>query len=234
MPPHSNPHPEYRRREQIPPPISDTSALRIRSLILWISAQLITLTIASRGVPLWARHPAPRESTAAAELIAVQIALAAMVFPFLLPNRSTTIAVVFLALPFGQLVGMLSSISESQILCGWIYLTIWLVGLSCCSQLIGSDPRAKLWAICAASLFALGGVIAWYLHLEAMEGSGGSGNPGVYGPILGAIGEVTAADDQRFKWGEVGIPAIIGFVGLLTRWISTSSHNPPELRAPNP
>jgi hypothetical protein len=161
-------------------------------------------------------------------MIAVQISAAALLFPFLLPNLATAIAVIVIAFPFVQLAGLLSSIPQLQILAGWIYVGLWLIGLFCWSRVVRQNRQAALWAVSIASLFALGGVVCWYLHLEAMEESGGLEAASLYGPVLAAIAVVNEPVFRWSQWSEVGLTVITGVVCLLARAISTSPHNQPD------
>jgi hypothetical protein len=182
--------------------------LRLTPLLTWILIQLAALALGASAIPIWAHHPAPRESLAAQELIAIQIAASAMLFPILLPNFSTTIAITFLAWPFLHLAGMLSLTPEANLLRACLYLSLWIIGLRTCAASLHST-NAILLGICLAESFTLGGAILWYLHLESASASA---SPELFGPLIGAVLQIGKWNPSWIAWTEAALPLLIGGV----------------------
>src|SRR5438309_11262832 len=110
---------------------------------MWIVLQLLALALGASGAPLWAHHPLPRESLAAAVVFSGQIIALALLFPLLLPNRITSLAVAVMALPFIQLGGLLSGTSETSLMAASAYVELWLVGLAFLAAIL-REPVAQV------------------------------------------------------------------------------------------
>ena len=71
-----------------------TRSIHAAPVLLWLIIQLIALGLSAARVPLWANPPAPIESIAAQQMIAVQIAASATLFGWLMPNLVTGVCVI--------------------------------------------------------------------------------------------------------------------------------------------
>jgi hypothetical protein len=144
--------------------------VRLRSVLLWGLLNLILLGLGVSGYPLWSHHPAPKESICCFELICGQVILSGLLFPYLAPTVWTLVANVMLLVPFAELAGIMSNLSQAQMLRGFACVALWLAGLGFWRFLLAA--RGQLIAICLATLFTVGGVVFDYLRWETVANSG--------------------------------------------------------------
>jgi hypothetical protein len=161
--------------------------MRLSAILMWIVLQLLAVALAAGRVPLWAHHPLPRESLATAEVAAVQIISAALLFPLLLPNFSTSCAIVVLTLPFVQLAGILADETEMRLLVVSALVVLWVGGLALLGPALRT-PRAQAVAVALTSAICLGTPLLCYLHNEAT--ADGRALLGVTAPLTWVIAAV--------------------------------------------
>jgi hypothetical protein len=137
-------------------------------------ANLALLGLGVSGFPLWAHHPAPKESICFFELICGQVILSSLIFPKLTPTLCTLFANLSMLIPFAALAGFMSNLSQIQILRGTGCVGLWMAGLAFCRKLLVNDRQVMI-AIALASLFTAGGAILDYLRWEAVAISGATG-----------------------------------------------------------
>jgi hypothetical protein len=183
----------------------------LTAILPWLLIQLAALAAGAFGLPVYAHHPLPREALAVQEMLAVQIGATALLFPLLLPNGPTALAAIVLTWPFIQLAGLLSVTPQANLGMTTLYVSLWMAGLFGCSRLL-RKKEAMLIGVCLTTLFTFGGVIAWYLHLEAMTGGGNIAQSAMFGPLLGALSVVGGIGVQLWPWVEAGLPLIIAIV----------------------
>jgi hypothetical protein len=138
-------------------------------LAVWLLAQLTVLVLAISRVALSANFIRPAEALAMDEMLVVQFAVSAMLFPFLLRDLRCSIALILTAAPMLQLAGTLSESSAGQVLGAWTCVAIWLIALALWRRAIA--PRYRPVGVAVANLLTLGGLLLWYLAREFPAGS---------------------------------------------------------------
>jgi hypothetical protein len=133
-------------------------------LLLWLIPQLLALSLAAARVPLSAHFVAPGEALAIHEMLIVQFAASAMLFPFLLRDLRCCIAMILSSAPMLQLAGLLSQTRSARVTEAWICVAIWLAALAIWRRALA--PRFYPIAIALANLLTVGGLILWYLSSE--------------------------------------------------------------------
>jgi hypothetical protein len=172
--------------------------------------------VALSGVPLWATQPAPRESAALAEMIVVQIAAASLLFPILLENFRTTLAVVLLACLFIHLAGKISGAVENPLLAVCGYVSLWIIGLGCLSTRL-STRALKLSGIWVFSLWTIGGVLLWYLRLESDRTGKIILSAQWFSPIFGALSVSQETKPNWLGWLSASVPLLAAVLDRAAR-----------------
>jgi hypothetical protein len=144
--------------------------MRLGAILIWIVLQLLALALAAGRVPLWAHHPSPRESLATVEVAAFQIISTALLFPLLLPNFSTSCAIVALSLPFVHLAGILADDPEIRLLVVSALVALWIGGLALLGGALRT-PRAQAVGVAIMSSLCLCTPLLSYVHSEATSGA---------------------------------------------------------------
>jgi len=184
----------------------------VMPVLAWILIQLAALGLGASGLPLWAHHPLPRESIAVDEMVAIQIAATAMLFPVFLVNAQTTVVIAALLWPFLHLAGILSGTPEVALLLACTSISVWIAGLGSCKAGLNS-PAATMLGVCLAQTFSIGGVLLWYLFQESR--GGGSAPAELFGPLVGAIRLINQSDRIWMVLGESALPLLIGLGNAL-------------------
>jgi hypothetical protein len=175
------------------------------------------------GVPLWATQPAPRESAALGEMIVVQIAAPSLLFPILLENFRTTLAVALLACLFIHLAGKISGAAENTLLAVCGYVSLWIIGLGRLSARL-STRALKLSGIWVFSLWTLGGVLLWYLRLESDRTGKIILNAQWFSPIFGALSLSQETKPNWLGWLIVSLPLLAAASDKVARKNSDLAH----------
>jgi hypothetical protein len=133
-------------------------------LAVWLAVQLIALALAAFRVPLSAHFIAPGEALAVHEMLVVQFAISAMLFPFLLRDARHLLVMMLTAAPMIQLAAMLAGTPTVRAVGTWTCLGMWLAALTLWRRALA--PRFHPIAIAAANLLTIGGLFVWYFALE--------------------------------------------------------------------
>ena len=199
---------------------------RPSAVVLWAAVQCLPLLAASAGVRIWPHQPDPPESLALAELVAVQIVAAALLFPLVLADGPTLVVNLALTLPLMQLAGLMSAARQSTIFQLTAFTGLWLVGLSGWAQL-GRSDLARSCASAAAMLLTLGSALLWYVRVEAAAQAGTPNpDPARYGPLLAGI-RLTVTPATICGWTFDLIP--LGTCLLRLLWVQRQSRSLPLL-----
>jgi hypothetical protein len=127
--------------------------------------QLVALLLAAAHVPLSARFPQPVETQATAEMAAMQIMAAALLFPALLKDWNQCAFAAISVWPMLRIAGLMGGESDAHIYATAAYVTGWLVTLALWRSILPTEASRML-AVAIASLWALGGPILLYLRAE--------------------------------------------------------------------
>jgi hypothetical protein len=187
------------------PPIE---GIRLRSVLLWGLVNLALLGLGVSGFSLWAHHPAPKESICFFVLICGQVLIASLIFPYLAPTIWTLAVNLLMLIPLAELAGLMSNLSQMQILRSIACVGLWIGGLACWKQLL--SERRQLIVIALASLFCIGGGILDYLRWEAVANSGAPAT------IAGVSFMPKLVHNTQFGeagcWVEAGLPLILAAI----------------------
>ena len=151
------------------PPVSDSTEKPVTApLLVWLIVQLVALALAAARVPLSANFVRPAESLAVVEMLVVQFGASAMMFPFLLRDARSCLALILTAAPMLQLAGVLCEMSTGRVVGAWTCVAIWLAALTLWRAVLPTRHRPL--GVSIASLLTLGGVICWYISSEFATG----------------------------------------------------------------
>jgi|GEM_PF-5179071 len=184
-----------------------SSLSRFIALLPWISLQLLALAAAAFRVPLWARHPAPVEQYALELMSAVQIGAAALFFATLVADRSRVMLAILSALPFSILAAILGMHGPAEGLIHGAFVAGWIIALGLWHSVLRRWEMVWLGGILSA-LWAIGGVVLWYVMDEFGAGSGGKWSFEWMTPMLGAI-----TGGRGPAWWAMG--ACVGIAAIL-------------------
>ncbi len=137
-------------------------------LFFWLLIQLTALALAAARYPFAAGLARPIEQYALEEMLALQIVAAAMLFPFLLRDWRSTLALIVTSAPYLFLTRLLSPTPCTTLAILWTYLTLWLLTLALWRSAL--PPRLHLPAVAVANLLVLGIPTCHYIHAEFSAG----------------------------------------------------------------
>ena len=133
-------------------------------LVLWLTIQLLTLSLAASRIPLSAHYPQPPEFLALQMMAIVQTIALAMLFPVLLRSRTGALAIALTAGPMLHLAGVLAQAPFARVMLVWLNVVLIVVALAVCGS---ESPRGgRMWMVAIANLLTLGSVIFAYLQAE--------------------------------------------------------------------
>jgi hypothetical protein len=185
---------------------------RASAVALWSSIQCAALLSAATGVRLWPHHPDPPESLALPELVAAQMVGASLLFQLVVPDLPSLMVNLALSVPFLQLAGLLSDAPQDVVWAVTAFVGLWVGGLSGWSQLTRGEPK-RAWLICLAGALTVGGVLVWYVRVEAVAQNGGPPPClAAFGPLLVAVGLST---------GAISISAALGWTLVATPLVTS-------------
>jgi hypothetical protein len=156
-----------------------------RYLLIWILAQLISLSVSAAELPLSAHYPRPPEKMAARQMAIVQITMATLLFPAILPDWTATLFAIAAALPMTILAGSLGRDPWLHVFIAEAVVIAWMLVLFGWGQ-IRFSRQSRCFILAFAALFALSGPLLVYLQAEY-----GSASPIPWniGPIQAVITE---------------------------------------------
>lgn len=140
-------------------------------LLLWMSLQLISLSLSAMRVPLYARFPQPVERQATIQLLATQIMASALLFPVLLRDWRSLVLAVAGTWPLVVLANLMGGETTLCAVNAVAYVTLWLATLALWNWILTGDSWRAL-AVTVPSLWAIGGPLLLYFHIEATGTSG--------------------------------------------------------------
>jgi len=186
--------------------------MRARYLLIWLLAQLLSLGVSAAETPLSAHFPRPAEKMAARQMVVVQIAVSALIFPGLLSDFPATLFAVAAAFPMMMLAGLLSGDSWLRLMGAETIVTAWLLTLFKWSQ-IPRTPLFRSLFLAMAAIFTLSGPILVYLQAEYGSATPINWN---FGPIPGALAAVSGI----FPWQTAIALLVLIFAAFAAQMLS--------------
>jgi hypothetical protein len=207
-------------------------------LLVWLMVQLAVLMIGAFGVPIYARHGDPREMLAIHEMMACQIGLSALIFPWLLSSWRHAIAIIVSSVPFILIAGWLSTTSSRTIGLCLIHVTLWLAALVAVDGIVRScyrmEPSVEKPADPAISAPALYGpprsntsfqsllprLLVLLMTLWSIGGAvlyylrlefAGRGNPLLFGPVVSGL-KMASGGLSHFGYFQSIVLLIVGLI----------------------
>lgn len=160
-------------------------------LFVWLVIQLLALSLGVFGVPLAARVVQP-EQFALHLMLVTQVVAAAMLFPLILRDESTSAMAILAIAPFIQLTSYLSAIPLASASLAGAYVALWMTTLAMCRPMLRMQRNEMLAVACALAL-SVGGGLVWYLHTELRGAGQVNWSVGAFcGPVAGVIAQLHA------------------------------------------
>lgn len=189
-------------------------------IVLWLGLQMLALLAAGFRVPFSARFAPPEEQFALHEMFAVQMLASALLFPLLFRTVATSLILIATTPLMVQLAGVLAARAEmGTLIAACAYSTLWLIGLALWAYVFRNSTKAQTYAIAAATLLVVGGVLAAYLAREF--GAPGEqldwSRRGWLGPLMGGFALLESGARSGTAW------AFMGF-HLLTAGVAAGAH----------
>jgi hypothetical protein len=148
------------------PPAKDEHSDSITApAVAWLAVQITVLTFAAARIPLFARFDPPFERWALHLLAAAQVAVASLLFPWLMRSIRSSLFTILFAIPLLGLAALLGQMGARDLLLTAGAVVAWLVSLALWRRCIHSKP-AQLTASAAASCTTIGGGVLLYLTQE--------------------------------------------------------------------
>jgi hypothetical protein len=195
-----------------PPPVNPSCKPITAPLAVWLIVQLLALALATARLPLSANFAKPGKALAVEEILVAQFAVSAMMFPFLLRDARSCLALILTAAPMLQLAGVLSETSIARIVGAWTCLAIWLAALALWRAVL--PPRHRPVAVAIASLPTLGGLIYWYIASEFAN----TASFARFLPPVATLRFAQGVEHVSLPLASTAFPAVLGVVAvLLTR-----------------
>ena len=204
------------RSPNLPEPPSAGARRRPHSpaapLFVWLVLQMAVLVLAAQRVPLSARFPLEAEKLAVHEMLVVQIAPSAMLFPWLLRDRITTLLVALSAILFVHLAAHLAGVPHTRAAVAAAYVAGWLIGLALWRPVL-EHGRARMIGVAIATSLSIGGAVLAYLRAETSPTT----TPHSFGPILGALAQLDGTAGVRSWAFLIAFLATSLVASLITR-----------------
>ena len=171
-------------------------------LSLWLALQLLALLLPTLQIPLSDDFPRPIERVALDEMLIVQIAAAALLFPMLFTSAATTLVLIAATWPFLQLAAMLSATNSQRLPFAAIYLAMWMTTLALIDSALHVN-RARMRAVALATSFTLAGPLLSYLNVEFASVDRALRILTSLNPILSALAIARNEDNALFSWAFI-------------------------------
>jgi hypothetical protein len=182
---------------------------KLAPLLVWLLMQLLALLLSISNAPLFARPAHAMETYALGIMLAVQVAAAVLLFPWLLRDATDILRVMVSAWLFDQLAGMLAMQEASDIVVATVGISTWLVGLSLWSG-VCATMRMQLAAVALLSSASIGLVAAICVSMEFADESL---------PLSGAL-----------IWGVLWANLLAAGLARIFRRFFAPSYPPPSVR----
>ncbi len=178
------------------------------AVVIWLVVQTATLAVIAMRIPLWARAGGESQRLGFTQMIVVQIAGLALLFPMQLRGRHG-ITIACCCLPFLTLAARLSFTPTTALLAASAQVLLWALGLATWAATL-RRALPCLFARLLASAVAIACPLMGYLFDEFT----GRQN------LLAPFSPTTAALEQAFRpnltWIVLGLPSLCFAFGLGT------------------
>lgn len=182
-------------------------------VLIWLAIQFGALLLAGLQVPLADKFPRPIERQAIQEMLVVQIAFSAMLFPLLLDGPWATLAAIAAAWPMLALAGVLSVRPAADLMRAALFLSLWLAMLGVWRWILHA-PRARLVGCAVATTLSVGGVLLAYAQVEFDVSAVTTWEQArLAGPIRAALLVVESWDWNGWSWLVCAMGATLASAG---------------------
>lgn len=191
-------------------------------VLLWMLIQLAALVLAALRIPLAAKYPQPAESLAVHVLMAAQIGSSALLFPYLMRDWRTVLALMSTTWPFLAAAAALSAVEMTRTAVAAAYVSAWLLGLALWRVALDDDrPSRQMFGVAVAACLAMGGASLFYLRLEfafvdTIVGESG-GHFTALTPLVAGLRQLTPHDPRAADWIVPAAVCVTALVVNLTR-----------------
>jgi len=164
----------------------------MKPMLLWLVVQLVALGMGAGGLPLSAKRINPPEALSIHVMAVTQVAAAAFIWPILMANWRSSVAVIFTSFPFLFASSFLSAATSYQTFAVGGMTFVWLLTLAVL-------PRAKndpIWMVTTRALvilWCIGGAILTYLRAVFSSAPA----PFALGPIVQIL---SALQGENVHW----------------------------------
>jgi hypothetical protein len=189
-------------------------------LFFWLLLQVGVLALAAGRVPLAARYSSTGERHALDLLMAAQVGLASLLFPWLLRDISAAVMAIASCWPALALAVMLSALKPAALLIAGGYVTLWLAVLTAWRFALASE-RSQMIGTAVAATWAIGGPVVWYLRAEFNSPMQSAVSPGpFFGPLTAAVLQIDASASGR-RVSDWLLLAGLFILGLAAAWMAS-------------
>ncbi|HWP40856.1 MAG TPA: hypothetical protein VNL70_08015 [Tepidisphaeraceae bacterium] len=137
-------------------------------LFVWLVIQLMGLLLWATPTPLWAKANPPLEQYALMLMQGLQALVSAALVGWMMVRTRLAWGVVFSAIPFLQLAGLLAGVSFATVLEATGWMLAWLGGLALWGSVLNTDRQRGI--ATAAALCAVVGLAMWAYLTEEFGG----------------------------------------------------------------
>jgi hypothetical protein len=206
-------------RDDVPGSSRAANAVRFWPVFAWLTLQMLALLAAVFRVPFSARFPALGEQLAIHEMLVVQMAASALLFPCLFRTWATGVVVIAATPVMVQLAGVLAAAQFEPLVAVCSYATLWVIGLGLWAAALRT-AKGRMYGIAVASVLTIGGAMLTYLARESVA-PGTSFNwaaHGWFGPLTGAVTLLEEGERTGTAWGFMGCVEMSGLGAAGVGW----------------
>ena len=204
----------------MPPQARQPRPWRASAVALWAGLQTAALAATAGGVHLWPHHPDPPESLAVAEMVAVQVVAAALLFPVLFADGVAAAVAIAITVPFDALAALLSATPTRSLLEPAGYVILWMVGLTGWARAIRRPTTVAFSTAVTTAATICGGLLLYGRAETAATAGLPSPNPTHFGPLTTAIALAAGSPADASAWIITGLPLIAWITPFLS-WVSS-------------
>lgn len=183
------------------------------ALAVWLSGQVAALGLGSGGVAMSARWPLPGSSMALHVMLAGQMILASLIFPWLLRDGRAAAVAIASAWPMLILSAIVAEQPSASSLAAGAMLTLWLTTLAIWSSILRFNHSQSIGAL-LVTLIVVGDAAVTYLSREFTPRALSAG------PLSGVMHQIDNPWSNVQGW--MGILAVL-LAGLIATFLRRCS-----------